>query len=266
MRSLLQDRRIESTAGSLRRLTGHAANGAWTDDPHPRHEQRDGPRDPDSMPHSFEARRSCTESRAAELLTDDYICGHPQGAPRPRCVLGRSWRHHREVFGASVDQLAGKLRLKSRFLGYGEVDPDRALFSTDQRVVMLGWDSLECDHAHTYRVPLPPSLSGKKVKRRLSVSLAWFSPINPRHKDYRRALLWFSSNKKPLALDKKDLDFDSARRGTVQHQIFEGDKARAFSDGDAIAIKVSCVEDAGSFTDKIPYASRPRSRSLSPST
>ena len=119
---------------------------------------------------------------------------------------------------------------------------------------MLGWDSLECDHAHTYRVPLPPSLSGKKVKRRLHISLAWFTPINPRHKDYRRAFLWFTPDKKPLALDKKDLDFESSRRGTVQHQIFEGEKSRAFSDGDDIAIKVSCVEDAGKFTEKIPYA------------
>jgi hypothetical protein len=103
-------------------------------------------------------------------------------------------------------------------------------------------------------VTIAPSLSVKKVKRRLTVILAWSSPINPRHKDYLRAFLWFSSNKEVLAHDKKDHDFDSARRGTVQHQVFEGDKARVFSDGDAIEIKVSCAEDAGSCTDKIHYA------------
>jgi hypothetical protein len=36
---------------------------------------------------------------------------------------------------------------------------------------MLGWKSLECGHAHGFRAP--PSLSGKKVKRRLTVTLAW---------------------------------------------------------------------------------------------
>ena len=92
------------------------------------------------------------------------------------------------------------------------------------------------------------------MKRRLTISLAWLTPINPRHKGYRRAFLWFAPDKKPLALEKKDLDFESSRRGTVQHQIFEGDKSRAFADGDDIAIRVSCVEDAGSCTERIPYA------------
>src|SRR5262249_18966708 len=106
-------------------------------------------------------------------------------------VHGASWGEAGDiierVLGSHLTKWQDKLRLKSRFLGYGEVDPNRALFSTDQRVVMLGWESLECEHAHTFRVPLPPSLSGMKVKRRLSVSLAWFSPVNPRHKNHRRA-------------------------------------------------------------------------------
>jgi hypothetical protein len=127
-----------------------------------------------------------------------------------------------------------KLRLLSRVLRYGDVDPARAPSSTEQRVVMLGWQSLECGHAHVFRAP--PSPSGKEVKRTLTVTLARFSPINPQQKDYRRAFLWFSSNKEVLALEKKDHDFASARRGTVQHQVFVGDKARVFGDGDAIAI------------------------------
>ena len=119
---------------------------------------------------------------------------------------------------------------------------------------MLGWDSLQCDHAHIYQVPLPPSLSGKKVKRRLAVSLAWISPINPRHRNFRKSFLWFLPDREALGLAKKDLDYDGSRRGTLQHQIFEGDRARAFGDGDTIAVKVNCVEDAGKLTETIPYA------------
>ncbi|QEH35002.1 Subtilase family protein [Aquisphaera giovannonii] len=189
-----------------------------------------------------------------DLLSDEYTAV----ILKALLVHGASWGEAGDiienVLGGGLTKWQDKLRLKSRFLGYGEVDPERALFSTDQRVAMLGWQSLTCGSAHVFRVPLPPSLSGKKVKRRLTISLAWFSPINPHHKDYRRASLWFSSNKDVLALDKKDLDYDSAKRGTVQHQIFEGDTARAFSDGDAIEIKVSCAEDAGSCLEKIPYA------------
>jgi len=189
-----------------------------------------------------------------DRITDDYI----PVMLKALLAHGASWGEAGEildrVFGRTASDWRESLRVKSRFLGYGEVDPNRALFSTDQRVVMLGWDSLMCDHAHIYQVPLPPTLSGKKVKRRLAVSLAWISPINPRHKNYRKSFLWFTPEKEPLGLAKKDLDYDSSRRGTLQHQVFEGDRARAFGDGDTISVKVNCVEDAGKLTERIPYA------------
>jgi hypothetical protein len=189
-----------------------------------------------------------------ERLSDDYL----PVILKALLVHGASWGDAGDildrVFGGAGSDWRENLRVKSRFLGYGEVEPNRALFSTDQRVVMLGWDTLLCDHAHGYRVPLPPSLSGKKVKRRLTVSLAWMSPVNPRHKNYRKAALWFSPEKEPLGVDKKDLDYDSSKRGTLQHQVFEGGKARAFGDGDVVGVKVSCVEDAGKLMEPIPYA------------
>jgi hypothetical protein len=201
---------------------------------------------------------SCLEGLRSTPGGDQLTAEYMPVVLKTLLVHGASWGEAadivEQVLGANLEKWQDKLRLKSRFLGYGEVDPDRALFSTDQRVVMLGWQSLECGQAHVFRVPLPPSLSGKKVKRRLSLSLAWFSPINPQHKDYRRAFLWFSSNKEVFALDKKDHDYDSAKRGTVQHQVFEGATARAFGDSDAIEVKVSCVEDAGRCPEKIPYA------------
>jgi hypothetical protein len=188
-----------------------------------------------------------------DRITDDYI----PVMLKSLIVHGSSWGEAGDildwVFGRTSDWRES-LRVKSRFLGYGEVDPNRALFSTDQRVVMLGWDSLQCDYAHVYKVPLPPSLSGKKFKRRLAVSLAWISPINPRHKNYRKSCLWFSPEKEPLGLARKDLDYDSSKRGTLQHQIFEGEMARAFGDEDTISVKVNCVEDAGKLVEKIPYA------------
>lgn len=94
-------------------------------------------------------------------------------------------------------------------------------------------------------------MRAEAIKRRLTVSLAWFSPLNPWHKDYRRAFLWFSPDKDPLALDNAGLDAETARRGTIQYQLYEGHKARAFDDGDAIAIKVSCAEDAGKLKETV---------------
>jgi hypothetical protein len=189
-----------------------------------------------------------------DRLTDEYV----SVILKALLVHGASWGEAADelqnVFGASVRDWREMLRLKARFLGYGQVDPKRALFSEDKRVLMLGWDSLTCGQAHDYSVPLPPSLSGKKVKRRLTVTLAWISPLNPRHKDYRKALLWIWSEKDKLVLDKKDLDTESSRRGTVQHMIFEGDRVRAFSDVDKLIVKVSCAEEAGRLVESISYA------------
>ncbi len=196
---------------------------------------------------------SLRSEAGGDRLSDDYL----PVVLKALLVHGASWGEAGDildsVFGGTGSDWRDSLRVKSRFLGYGEVEPNRALFSTDQRVVMLGWDSLLRDHAHRYNVPLPPSLSGEKVKRRLAVSLAWISPLNPRHRNYRKASLWFSPEKEPLGLAKKDLDYDSSKRGTLQHQIFEGDKARAFGDGEAISVKVNCAEDAGKLAEPIPY-------------
>jgi hypothetical protein len=144
-------------------------------------------------------------------------------------------------------------RLKARFLGFGEVDPDRCLFCTDQRATVLGWGYLRKDAGHDYRLPLPQCLSAQRVARRLTMTLGWLTPINCQHRDYRKAHLWFTFNKKVLGVDNANLDQDSAERGTVVHQVFEGAKGRAFAD-DNMSIRVSCREQAGGLTEDIPYA------------
>ena len=43
------------------------------------------------------------------------------------------------------------------------------------------------------------------------------------------------------------------RRGTVQHEVFEGQKAEPFIDEDLVKIKVNCREDAGKIQNPVPY-------------
>jgi hypothetical protein len=44
------------------------------------------------------------------------------------------------------------------------------------------------------------------------------------------------------------------QRGTLQHELFEGDAAVAYVDGATIKLKVNCRADAGKLDDQIPYA------------
>ena len=142
-----------------------------------------------------------------------------------------------------------------RFIGYGTAEISRAMVCTDQRVTLLGTGALSDGEANEFTLPLPPSLSSKTHKRRLTITMAWLTPVNARRQSYRVAHLWFNPKEQTIdiAQDRKDADHRAVQRGTVQHEILEGHQATPFEDGDNIVIKVNCRADAGKITDPIRY-------------
>lgn len=143
--------------------------------------------------------------------------------------------------------------LIGRWLGYGEPNTDRMLECTAQRATVLGFGSLEKEAGHLFSLPLPPCLSSIKTERRLTVTLAWFSPIVPTNQSYRSAHLWFEVLDNRLSPKRQDADWQAVRRGTLQHEIFDGNNAIGITDGDILRVKVNCREDAGSITQPIHY-------------
>jgi hypothetical protein len=97
-------------------------------------------------------------------------------------------------------------------------------------------------------------LGGKKVKQRVAVTLAWFSPIDALHRNYRKAALWASKPEGPLKLSRENVDANTCLRGTLQHEVFEGDKAVPIVAGDAMSVQVNCGADAGKLTESVAYA------------
>jgi hypothetical protein len=172
-------------------------------------------------------------------------------------VHGCSW----DVIG---DELEKRLDIKDRstikkikmhLFGYGLPDFNKVKECTEQRATVIGYGELNEEEAHIYSLPLPPSLASSTNKRKLTVTLAWFTPISPSTQKYRTARLWFEAkNNVTPYRQETNYDHNAVKRGTLQHEIFEGDKAAAFVDGDVIKIKVNCTNDASTFTDKIPYA------------
>jgi hypothetical protein len=147
-------------------------------------------------------------------------------------------------------QLSG---LISRWIGYGIPVVDRVLDCTEQRATVLGFGQLSDGEAHVFRLPLPPSLGSRPEWRRLTVTLAWLSPISASTQKYRTVSLWFEVNNNGLASTRSDADWRAVRRGTVQHEVFEGQRAEPFNDGDVIEIKVNCREDAGKIQNPVAY-------------
>lgn len=142
----------------------------------------------------------------------------------------------------------------TRFLGYGDVDVERVLSCTDWRATIIGCGSLTAGQSQLYRVKLPASLSGMRAWRRLTITLAWFSPINVQHRKYRRAALWFDPQGEPLMVDRAEADWNAVKRGTVQHEVLVGEKATSFAENDALEVRVNCRANAGELTNAVPYA------------
>lgn len=143
--------------------------------------------------------------------------------------------------------------LISRWIGYGIPVVDRVLDCTEQRATVLGFGQLSNGEAHIFSLPLPPSLGSRPEWRRLTVTLAWLSPISASTQKYRTASLWFEMNNNGLAPTRSDADGRAVRRGTVQHEVFEGQRAEPFIDGEFIEIKVNCREDAGKIQNPVAY-------------
>jgi len=177
-------------------------------------------------------------------------------------VHGASWGNTYNII-SKVTNSKNKKNTVERLLGYGIVSPERVYECADHRATMLGCDSLKDGEAHRYVVPLPPSLSGKRVWRRITVTMAWMTPINPNHRAFRKASLWFEPYggkqrhgefNQLLQVSRREADWQAVRRGTIQHEIFSGDKATPFGDDDNLIVQVNCRADAGKLIENIPYA------------
>jgi hypothetical protein len=173
-------------------------------------------------------------------------------------VHGAAWGEAQELCGRLLSTTSRNDL--GRFLGFGFADISRVLGCTDQRVTLVAWSDIPKEHADVYTLPLPFGLSGIRGKRRLITTLAWLTPINPADRRYRQADLWVSAEsgeggpKSKLGIARSEVDHRAAMRGTVQHEIWEGQKATAFGDADELSLQVNCREHAQGLAHAIPYA------------
>ena len=141
----------------------------------------------------------------------------------------------------------------TRYLGYGIPDIQRVLECTQQRATAIGYGQIRKDERHEFRLPLPPSLSGVNETRRLTITLAWFSPINPGNRNFRKANLSFDPPKDDMGVERKEADGRQVKKGTIQHEIMEGQQVVSYQDGDTLLIPVECREDAESLDEVTCY-------------
>jgi hypothetical protein len=167
---------------------------------------------------------------------------------------GASWSDTYETLHDAVDGGRGAKENIARLVGYGSVDRRKALYCTDERATIVGCGTIQDGEAHGYAFPLPPSLSAKAEKRKLTITLAWFTPINCKHSKYRRAHLWFVPPEDELKIGREEAHGKAVQRGTLQHEIVAGSRAVPIVQGSETEIAVNCRADAGKLEELVPYA------------
>lgn len=171
-----------------------------------------------------------------------------------------SWR---EIDGAWLDFVKEtedprrRLDEIARAVGYGAPRLERVIGCHDQRATAFAAGLLSGDEGFMYTLPLPNALSGSQIRWRLTCTLCWCSPINPASQKYRAAALWTSvdpNNKHKFGFSSEGPNRQTAKRGTVEHAIFETDGAAVFREASEVEIKVSCRGDASSDPKDVPFA------------
>ncbi len=176
-------------------------------------------------------------------------------------VITKALLVHAAEWGEASRILTDILQLEPRrarreltqMLGYGAVDPTRVATAARTRVVLIGAGSIAANQRNTFVLPLPAGLAATTEWRRLTVTLAWLSPINPRSRKHRQARLWFSPPDQGLGVKRTQAVDFAARNGTLQHEILEGRNALAFAAGDSVRVEVDCKVDAGRLSAPVRF-------------
>jgi Subtilase family len=155
-------------------------------------------------------------------------------------------------------EIAGTCFPLERAVGNGILLRDLAAGCAVNEAVLLFLGEIRAAQEQDLVIPLPNGLSIREAKR-IDATLAWLSPVNWRHRQYRRAALSFitpSGDIPPLGRPT-GLSIDMAKSGatTVQHASWETQRAFAGGQGSSITIRVKCLEQAGGLDgETINYA------------
>jgi hypothetical protein len=195
-----------------------------------------------------------------ELLEDEEgLFPFPDAQYHP--VLTKALLVHAASWGSLRGSLRDSLvidpgnerRAITQILGYGAVALDKVASASRTRALVLGAGSISAADRHRFSLPLPPSLAATTEPRRLTITLAWLSPVNTRSQKHRMARLVFHPSNDMLGVNRTEAHYQAVRRGTVQHEILQGNAAVAFVAGDFLNIDVDCRIDAGKISNPVRY-------------
>lgn len=148
----------------------------------------------------------------------------------------------------------------SRFLGYGRADTSRVMDEGGHRITLLADDLIGHDGRHEYLVPIPRAMINNREVRRLVITLAWSSPVDPLTNRYRAFALEVVDPQGKRAFwqgvkNTPQPHIFASRRGTLQHIVLEGKQLLTTAGTGDFSIGVQARSAIPSFEgENVPYA------------
>ncbi|MEJ0022864.1 MAG: S8 family serine peptidase [Alphaproteobacteria bacterium] len=224
---------------------------------------------PDGSTQPFPVGRSHGSSNAAALATrlsvravDNLMVeggAFPEGLDRrqsallAKCLIGHAaaWgpagRFALDLVAQNPRNPFQERRAVSDLFGYGLVDAERALASSDQRITLLDVGVVRKNQGIVYQFSPPDCLSPSAERRIITGTVAWFTPVQATRRLYRQAELFIDDlfdDGYALGVDPQSAQPMEALacRGTIWMSEVRWRARISHGEDDLISLRVSCRE------------------------
>ena len=142
---------------------------------------------------------------------------------------GASWEPIADKLSSSMQTSPKQL---SKWLGNGIPNISRVIECTKERITLIGLGALKKDEGDIFKLPLPVDFSSRLMRRKLTVTLSYLSPVVSNKQTYRGAQLWFNIDDggKGLVPERQNTEWQAVRKGSLQHEIFIGENPIVWND------------------------------------
>ena len=141
--------------------------------------------------------------------------GQPASANLVRALVVNSARHSKAARTFVEGHRTADAELSIlRTMGYGKPNPNTALYSDENRVVLYAEDAVPEDQYHLYELELPVEFVQEIGRRRIRLTLAYDPPIRGSRKEYLARTMWFE-----LFRDVSVADIQRANAGTLGRSL-----------------------------------------------
>jgi hypothetical protein len=144
-----------------------------------------------------------------------------------------------------------------RFMGYGIVDADDAVYCAGDRATFWATGSVEPNMQVEIMVPIPAAMSGQARTHSLSATLAWLTPIAVGRRSYRSVQLkivepedlgWLA-----VSSDGDQPDSNQSNRGTVITRRWSGVRAPNVTENTWLSLIVQRAPDRAVVDGPAPF-------------